>query len=494
MTAFDELMAFQRGTEALSMIAERLGWDQETMMPRGATAQRAEEMAAIESVLHERRSDPRLAEWLDRAEAPDEQGARILHLMARDLGRAQAIPARLAAELARTTSLAQGIWAEARAADRPADFLPTLDQVLALKREEAQALVAAGFGGGDPYDALLDDYEPGTSQAEIAAIFDAMRPRLVALREAVLGADHQPAALDHTFAQDTQLRIARQCATAFGYDWTRGRMDLAVHPFSSGRFNDSRITTRVVEREPFNCIYSTIHEVGHSSYELGVDQDYGFTPLGRGVSMGVHESQSRIYENQLGRSAPFTGWLFQRMTEAFGDFGVADADAFHATVNRVVPGFIRTEADELHYNLHVMMRFDLERDLIAGRLDTDDLEEAWNARFLRDFGVAVDRPAHGMLQDVHWSVGLFGYFPTYSLGNVYAGCLNRALRAAVPDLDDHLARGDATPATEWLRENLQRHGALYAPRDLITRVTGAPISEAPLLEDLATKFAAIYRL
>lgn len=494
MTAFDELMAFQRQTEALSMIAERLGWDQETVMPRGATEQRAEEIAALEGVLHERRTDPRLAEWLDRADPQDEAGERIVALMTRDLGRAQAIPARLASELARTTSLAQGIWAEARAADQPADFLPTLDQVLALKREEAQALVAAGYGNGDTYDALLDDYEPGATAAELGAMFDAMRPRLVALREAVLGADRQPKPLAHTFAQDTQLRIARICATAFGYDWTRGRMDLAVHPFSSGRFSDSRITTRVVEREPFNCLYSTIHEVGHSSYELGIDEDYAFTPLGRGVSMGVHESQSRIYENQIGRSAPFTGWLYQRMVEAFGDFGVADAAAFHGAVNRVAPGYIRTEADEVHYNLHIMMRFDLERDLIAGRLDTDDLEAAWNARFLSDFGVAVDRPAHGLLQDVHWSVGLFGYFPTYALGNVYAGCLNQSLRAAVPELDDRLAAGDATPATEWLRENLQRHGALYAPRDLIARVTGAAPSEAPLLDYLEAKFGAIYGL
>lgn len=494
MTAFDDLMAFQRDTEALAMIAERLGWDQETVMPRGAAGQRAEELAALESVLHERRTDPRLGEWLDRAKAPDAAGARALALIGRDLARASAVPARLASELARLTSLSQGIWAEARAADQPADFLPTLDQVLALKREEAQALVAAGFGGGDAYDALLDDYEPGATASWYADLFGAMRPRLVALREAVLGADHQPARLNHTFPEAAQLRIARICATAFGYDWTRGRLDLAVHPFSSGRFNDSRITTRVVERDPFNCLYSTIHEVGHSSYEQGIDADYAFSPLGRGVSMGVHESQSRIYENQLGRSAPFTGWLYQRMTDAFGDFGIADAAAFHATVNRVNPGYIRTEADEVHYNLHIMMRFDLERALIGGTLDPVDLEEAWNARFKADFGVAVDRPAHGMLQDVHWSVGLFGYFPTYALGNVYAGCLNRALRDAVPEIDARLAAGDATPATEWLRENLQRHGGLYPPQELIARVTGAEPDETALLDYLEAKYAAIYRL
>ena len=490
MNAFDDLLAFQRQTEALSAVAERLGWDQETVMPRGAVEQRSEEMAAMESVLHERRTDPRIGEWLEAANPRSDGEARAIALITRDFRRANRIPATLASELARQTSLAQGVWAEARANDAPDAFLPTLDNILMLKREEAAHLAE----GGDLYDALLEDYEPGTSSAEIAALFDSMRPRLVALREDVLGADHQPRRLEGDFPHDTQLRLARACASAFGYDWSRGRLDIAVHPFSSGRWQDSRITTRVVETDPFNCFYSTIHEVGHSSYELGVDEDYAFTPLGRGVSMGVHESQSRIYENQMGRGRAFAGWLFQRMGDAFGGLSITDADAFYGTVNRVTPGYIRTESDEVQYNLHIMMRFDLERDLIAGRLDTANLVEAWNARFLKDFGVAVDRPANGLLQDVHWAVGLFGYFPTYALGNVYAGCLNTAMRAAVPDLDSALARGDAGPGVEWLRENVQRHGALLPPTDLIEQAAGAPVSAAPLLDYLEAKFGEIYRL
>ena len=490
MSAFNDLLAFQRQTEALSSVAERLGWDQETVMPRGATEQRAEEMAAIESVLHERRTDPRLGEWLDAANPQNEVEERITQLIARDFQRFNKIPARLATELARVTSLSQGVWADARANDAPDDFLPTLHDVLSLKREEAAALA----DGGDLYDALLDDYEPGATQAQIATLFDAMRPRLVALRDDVLGADYQPKALTGDFPQETQLRLARTCATAFGYDWSRGRMDLAVHPFSSGRWQDSRITTRVVETDPFNCLYSAIHETGHSSYELGIDPDHALTALGRGVSMGVHESQSRIYENQMGRGRAFTGWLYQRMSDMMGGLSVADADAFYRTVNRVQPGYIRTEADEVQYNLHIMMRFDLERDLISGRLSVDDLPEAWNARFLKDFGVAVDRPANGMLQDVHWSVGLFGYFPTYALGNLYAGCLNEAMRAAVPDLDESLARGEAGPGVEWLRENLQRHGGLLPPRELVETATGAAVSPEPLLDYLEEKFGAIYGL
>lgn len=492
MTAFADLMAFQRETEALGQIAGRLGWDQETMMPEGAAEQRGEEMAAIEGVLHSRRTDPRVGEWLAAAQAPDAGGQRALDLIARAYGRNACLPARLASEIARVTSIAQGTWAEARARDDVAHFLPTLEKVVALKREAGQALAAGGYGGGDVYDALLDDYEPGATGDGIAAIFGRMRPRLVALREALLGARHAPEPLAHSFGKDGQMALARELATAFGYDWNRGRLDLAVHPFSSGSGNDARITTRVAETDPFNCFYSTIHEVGHACYELGIDQAYLLTPLGAGVSMGVHESQSRIYENQLGRSRAFTGWLYERMRETFGDFGLRDADGFYRTVNRVQPGFIRTEADEVHYNLHIMMRFDLERRLMSGALAVADLEEAWNTRFHADFGVRVDRPSHGVLQDVHWSVGLFGYFPTYALGNVYAGCLNKALRAAVPDLDEGLARGDASPATGWLRENLQRHGGLYAPAEVVERACGFAPDEGPLLDYLDAKFRALY--
>jgi len=487
MSGFNDLLAFQRQTEALAQVAGRLGWDQETMMPEGAAAQRAEEIGALEAVLHARRTDARLSVWLSRAKAPDAVGAAQLRQIRRQTQRAQKVPARLAEEIARTTSLAQGIWAEARAAEDVAAFLPTLAEVVALKREEAAALA----GDGDPYDALIDDYEPGMTGAAMAKMFAAMRPRLVALREKVLGAE-APKGVTGTFAPEAQLALSREIATAFGYDWTRGRLDLAVHPFSSGSGHDVRITTRTSEGDPFNCLYSTIHEVGHAAYEQGIDPAYALTAIGQGASMGVHESQSRTYENQLGRSAAFTGWLYGRMREVFGDFGIEDADAFYRAVNRLHPGYIRTESDEVQYNLHVMLRFDLERALIRGTMEVDELEEAWNTRFRADFGVAVDRPSNGMLQDVHWSCGLFGYFPTYTLGNVYAGCLMQALRADVPDLDAGLARGDPSAATGWLKDKLQRHGALYEPRDLVRRACGFEPTEGPLLDYLEAKFGAIY--
>ncbi len=489
MAAYDDLMAFQRETEALSQVAGRLGWDQETMMPRDAAPQRGEEMAAMETVLHARRTDPRVADWLAEAETSGEVEVAQLRHIKRSFERASKVPAKLASEIARVTSESQGKWAEAREADDFKAFAPVLKEVVSLKREEGAALSA----GGDVYDAMVDDYEPEATAADLGAMFDALRPRLVALRAAVLDAP-APAALSGKFDEGAQMKLSRQIAKSFGYDMAKGRVDKAVHPFSSGSGLDVRITTRTSETDPFNCLYSTIHEVGHACYEQNINPDYLLTPLGQGVSMGVHESQSRIYENQIGRGRAFTGWLYGQMRDAFGDFGIADEDAFFATVNRVENGYIRTEADEVQYNLHVLLRFDLERAIISRDIEVDDLEAAWNERFEADFGFAVDKASNGVLQDVHWSVGLFGYFPTYSLGNVYAGCLNEAMRTAVPDVDAALARGDTSHATRWLRDNVQTHGGLHAPRDVIEKACEFAPSELPLLHYLEEKFGGIYGL
>jgi carboxypeptidase Taq len=489
MSAYQELMAFQRDTEALGQVAGRLGWDQETMMPEGATPQRADEHAAMANILHARRIDPRVGAWLTKAEATNDVAAANLRHIKRSFERTAKVPARLAGELARTTSLAHRIWAQSRADEDVASFLPILQNVVDLRKEEASAIA----GKADPYDALLDDYEPGATGDSIGAMFASLRPRLVDLRAAILDCP-APAALSGKFDEAAQLALSEKLAIAFGYDLNMGRIDKAVHPFSSGSGLDVRITTRTNLTDPFNCFYSTIHEVGHAAYEQGIDDAHLLSPLGAGVSMGVHESQSRIYENQLGRSRAFTGWLYGQMRDQFGDFGIAGEDAFFATVNRVNDGFIRTEADEVQYNLHVLLRFDLERALMSGDLAVVDLESAWNDRFAADFGYAINKPSNGILQDVHWSEGLFGYFPTYTLGNVYAGCLHDALRKAVPDLDNELARGDTSKATSWLRKNVQQYGGLRAPVDTITHATGTAPSEGPILDYLEAKYTEIYQL
>ncbi|MBC6437142.1 MAG: carboxypeptidase M32 [Rhodobacteraceae bacterium] len=488
MSAMADLMAFQRRTEALAQVMGRLQWDQETMMPAAAIDQRGEELAALDGVLHARRTDPRVADWLARAVPANAVEAAQLRLIRKAYDRATQVHADLSAALVRTTALAHGKWVAARAAEDVAAFLPVLDEILSLRRQEAEALAR----GGELYDALLQDYEPGMTARDLTAMFAALRPRLAALRAAIAGSGRDPAPLVGTFAEAEQLALSEEVARAFGYDFTRGRIDQAVHPFSSGAGADVRITTRVDIADPLGCLYSTIHEVGHAGYEQNIDPAYGLTPVGQGASMGVHESQSRLYENQLARSRAFTGWLYGRMVDRFGPLNIDGPEAFYTAINRVVPGFIRTEADEVHYNLHIALRFDLERALLSDDLMVRDLEAAWNDRFTADFGVAVDRPSNGVLQDVHWSAGLFGYFPTYTLGNVYAGCLHKAMRTDLPDLDHALARGDPSPALAWLRERLQCHGGLRPPRETIEHAAGGPVDPALLLDNLDAKFRAIY--
>ena len=487
MGAFEDLLAFARGTTALGNLSALLEWDRETMMPAGGAGQRAEECAALESVLHARRTDPRVGAWLEAAEPPDEAGAALIRLVGREHRRAVRVPADLAEALARQTSLSQGVWAAARAEDDFSAFAPALSETLRLRREEAAALA----DGGDRYDALLEGYEPGMESTRLEEMFGAMRPRLVELRRRALEAPEIPA-VSGSFGEGAQMELAAEIARRFGYDFERGRIDKSVHPFSIGAGDDVRITTRTSGEDPFNCVYSAIHETGHACYEQRIDPRHALTPLGQGASMGAHESQSRIYENQLGRSRAFCGWLYGEMRSRFGDIGVDGEDAFHAAVNRVHRGYIRTEADEVQYNLHIMLRFDLERALIGGALEVDDLEAAWNERFEADFGYPVDRASNGVLQDVHWSLGMFGYFPTYAIGNVYAGCLHAAMRADLPDLDAALAAGDPSAATQWLGERVQRHGSLYEAAELIERACGAAPTAQPLLDYLEEKFSALY--
>lgn len=492
MTAAADLAAHLRRISALERVAGWLNWDQETQMPPRGGAQRGEEAAAVAAALHALMADPRLAELCDAVEAAD-AGPRMAVDVAearRIHHRATRIDGDLAAALARTTAEAQTAWAAAKDAARFADFAPALDRVLALKRAEARALAG---DVGEPYDALLDDHEPGLTAEAATALFAALRPGLVDLRGRLEGAPAAPRASGR-FPAAAQLALSRRIGAALGYDWDAGRLDQAAHPFCNGRLGDVRITTRIDEAEPFYNIYATIHEIGHALYEQGLDPEAALTPAGAASSMGVHESQSRLFENQIGRSRAFTEWLHAEMRAAFGDFGLATPDDLYRAANAVETGFIRTEADEVHYNLHVMLRFDLERGLIAGDLAVADLEAAWNDRFAADFGVTPPDAARGVLQDVHWSVGAFGYFPTYTLGNVYAAELDVALRADLPGLDADLARGDVGGALEWLRARIHRRGRMAAPARLIAEATGRAPDPATLVAALDAKYGALYGL
>lgn len=487
--SYDALIAHVKQTEALSQAQGLLGWDQQAMMPPRGGDQRADQIGALESVIHARRTDPRIGDWLSDIDGGslDPAQAANVRLISRDWSRNRNMPGDLAEAIARATSKGHNVWAAARAASDVATFVPALTEIVNLKRQQAEA---QKLDDETRYDTLLDGFEPGMRTAPLEAILGSLRAPLSDLRERIADSGRDPRDLEGTFGVEGQMSIARDLAGVFGYDWKAGRMDLVAHPFCAGTLGDVRITTRVDTARPFDCLYSAVHEVGHAVYEQGLPPALERTPAGAHVSMGVHESQSRLMENQLGRSRAFCGWLHGRMVQTFGiDMGEQE---FYAAVNRVTSGFIRTEADEVHYNLHVIMRFDLERALIAGDLEVPDLEGAWNERFAADFGQQVTDPAKGVLQDVHWAIGLFGYFPTYALGNIYAAALYEKLTAAIPDLNARLAQGDTSAAVAWLGRNVHRHGAVLPAPALMRQAVGGEVTSAPLIAYLETKFSDLY--
>jgi carboxypeptidase Taq len=493
------LMAHLRQLTALDRVRDLLGWDQETMMPPGGNASRAEHAGAVEAACHRLRTNPQLGEWLAILEPEAAQLGPVARASLRQArrihDRAVRVPESLAAALAHAAARGQAAWSAARRDNRFADFAPVLTEIVDLKRQQARCLAGQGAGADDLYDALLDDFEPGAKVRDLAPLLASLRPRLTSLRqriaERIASRGNAPEA--QPIPAEAQMAIARRLCAASGFGWETGRLDRSEHPFSLGfGGGDTRITTRIREVAPWECLYSTMHELGHALYDLGIDRALDFTPVSGSASMGMDESQSRLWENQIGRSRAFCTWLAPLVAEAGG--GPADPDQLHASVNRVSTGFIRTEADEVHYNLHILLRLELERAIIGGDLEVAGLEAEWTERFARDFGVAPPDAAQGVLQDVHWSVGLFGYFPTYSLGNMYGAALAGAMRRALPGLDEDLAAGDLVPARAWLRANIHCHGRLKTPDQIIADVTGRPISTEPLLAYLEEKYGSLYGL
>lgn len=487
-SAYSQLLEHQQKSIALSQVQGLIAWDQETMMPKDGAGARAEQMSAMASVLHAMSCDPRHEDWLGEIdEASLDAVARAnVREARRGYERATKIPARLASELAKTSALAHGIWAQAKQAEDVAAFLPCLKEIVALKREEAACL---SVNGQPLYDALLDDYEPGMKTDALSDLLGKLRERLVALRPVALENFKDAPVITGSFSDDQQMEMARRLAEVFNYSFSGGRIDKSVHPFSSGYRSDSRITTRTDPDNVLDCMYSTVHEVGHSNYEQGRDPSMDRTAAGGYASMGIHESQSRMLENQIGRSRAFMEWLYPQMREVFGDIGLDGPEALYRAINKVETGFIRTEADEVHYNLHVLLRFDLELAMINDDLQVEELEAAWNSRFEADFGRKVEKPSQGVLQDVHWAGASFGYFPTYSLGNIYAGELYHSMRAKISDMDEKVARGDLAEIGSWLGDNIHRHGHVLSAPQLMEKAIGKTPTEGALADYLDSKFS-----
>jgi carboxypeptidase Taq len=495
---YEAVLDHARVTSTIATCDALLGWDEQTYLPRGGSDYRGKQHALLAGLVHDRATDPWLGESLDRLAGssltadPGSPESAVVRELKRRFDRQTKLPKRLVESIAEATTRGQQTWVEARAKSDFSRFAPSLTEIVTLKREEASCV---GIGP-TPYDALLDEYEPDARSSDLAKLFETLRSELVPLSALVRDASRQPdrTILARSFPIDRQRILAEMAAEAIGFDFERGRLDVSAHPFCSGIApGDCRITTRFDEHDFSEAFFGVLHEVGHGLYEQGLPDAAFGTPLGEAVSLGVHESQSRLWENGVGRGRAFWEHWFPTARRIFREslHGVT-LDDFVFAVNRVEPSLIRTQADEVTYNLHVLIRFDLERAILSGDLAVADVPAAWNEAYRTVLGVTPATDAEGCLQDVHWAAGLFGYFPTYSLGNVYAAMLLDAARRDLGDLDAMFAQGEFSPLRDWLRLNVHQHGQRYVPTDLIAKATGSAPDPTPLVRSLWGKYGALY--
>jgi carboxypeptidase Taq len=501
MTALAELKERLASIADLDAAAAVLGWDQETYMPSGAIESRAAQLTTLARMSHEAFTDERIGVLLgdaavELADAPyDGDDASLLRVTRRDWDRATKLPAELVARLARATSLGQQAWQKARQESSFAAFAGHLEEIVALSREKAEAL---GFEESI-YDPLLEQYEPGMTTAQLETVFAALREQLVPIVAALspehpeAAAQHTPPPLDRSFDAHVQWDFGVAVMEDFGFDFERGRQDRSTHPFTTAfSATDVRVTTRIHEDFLPAGLFGTLHECGHGLYEQGVAPELARTPLADGASLGMHESQSRLWEILVGRSRDFWRHYYPLLRSSFpGVLEDVDVDAFYAAINTVCPSLIRVEADEVTYNLHVMLRFELEKDLLEERLAVADLPDAWNAGMKSYLGIEPDNDADGVLQDIHWSMGAIGYFPTYTLGNLMSAQIFARVLGAIPDLDAHVRDGDFADLLAWLQDNVYRHGRKFTANELLLRMGCGELSAEPWLAYIRSKYGEL---
>jgi carboxypeptidase Taq len=482
----------------LSDASAVLTWDQRTYMPQGGSGGRAEQLATLQRLAHEHFVSDEIGTLLEElaplAENTQDESddACLVRRTTRDYEQEHKLPAEFVAEWARARTYANKAWEEARRTSDLNVFQPHLDQAFEFAKR------AADYLGYDehPYDALLDQFEPGMTTAQVRTLFAELKAGTVPLLKAITesGIEVDDSILHQPFDESKQEQFGVEVTQRFGYDWTRGRQDRTVHPFcTSFGVDDVRITTRFYPDFLNAALFGTMHEAGHAMYEQGVSKSLARTALAHGASLGVHESQSRMWENLVGRSRPFWQANYGRLQEIFPDqLGNVDIETFYRAINKVQPSFIRVEADELTYNLHIMLRFELETAMLDGSLKAADLEEAWNAQMQELLGVTPPSPAEGVLQDMHWSSGLIGYFPTYTIGNVLSVQLWEAALRDHPSIPDDIARNEFGHLLNWMREHVHQHGRKFMPNELVQKATGQPLQAQPYLNYLRTKFGDIY--
>jgi carboxypeptidase Taq len=474
-----------------------LGWDQQTHMPPGSAEGRGYQLSTLETHAHLKFTSPEVGALLDELEPyagqldPDSDDARLIKVTRRVYDKQTKIPPELVSELAKATAIAHQVWAEARGANNFAMFQPHAEKIFDLRRQYAGLFAPYEH----IYDPLLDDFEPGLKTREVRAIFDRLRPQQVALVQEIAARPQVDASfLYQYFDEKKQWDFGVKVISQFGYDWRRGRQDKSAHPFTQSiGLQDVRITTRVNSDYLNTALFGTMHEAGHALYELGIDPALARSPLASGASLAVHESQSRMWENLVGRSFPFWEHFYPSLQDVFpAQLKNISLDRFYRGVNCVRPSFIRVEADEATYNLHIMLRLEIEIAVIEGSLLVKDLPEAWNARMQEYLGVVPKNDAEGVLQDVHWSGGMIGYFSTYALGNLVSAQLWECINRDIPDLPDQIRLGQFSGLLSWLRERIHRHGAKFEPQELVQRVTGSKIDPEAYVRYLKAKYGEIY--
>lgn len=498
-SAYEQLLRELKEISLLGSTMSVLGWDEQTYMPHGGACHRAEQVSLLARLAHERTTSDKFQQLLAAAEQepgdtlPHGDRATNLRQVRRYADRAMKLPASLVEELSHTSVMSEQAWAGARKINRYEDFQPWLEKMISLKRTVAQCV---GSQSGELYDALLDEYEPGMTAARLRVIFDELRQALVPLVEQSTQSAHQPqvALLHRHYPHAGQDKLSRAAAAAFGFNFEQGRLDVSAHPFCSfiGP-GDTRMTTRFDENDVANAFFSVLHETGHGLYDQGLPAEHFGTPCGDYVSLGIHESQSRLWENLVGRSESFWQWMWPRFQREFPAAldGVSGED-WLAAINAVQPSLIRTESDEVTYNLHIILRFQLEQALLNGDLQPADLPAAWNEAMQDMLGVRPATNSDGCMQDIHWSGGGFGYFPTYTLGNLISAQLFEAAQRDIPDMLAGFATGDFAPLLQWLRNNIHVHGQRYTSAQLVEKATGAELSAQPLLRHLSAKVSRFY--
>jgi len=496
--ALDELTNRVKQISLLNSCAALLGWDERTYMPQKGAANRSEQQSLLAGIAHEKFTSPEIGNLLSEVEAsnlitdqlsPDAVNIREIR---RAYDKRVKVPKSLVEEISRTTTLSEQAWIEARKKSDFPTFSPWLTRMIDLKSQEAEAV---GYEK-EPYDALLDDYEPGETATNITRIFTDLRRDLVPLVEAITQSKKRPdlSIIERDYPIDRQEILGKAASAAIGFDYDGGRLDITTHPFCTTiGAGDVRITTRFNQRHLGQAFFGILHETGHGLYEQGLEPQYRGTPMGDAISLGIHESQSRMWENIIGRSKPFWKYFFPRARQVFPEaLNGVKLDDFYFAINDVRPSFIRVEADEATYNLHILLRFEIEHAIFNKELKTEDIPAVWNDKFKKYFGVRPPDDARGCLQDVHWGAGLIGYFPTYTLGNLYSAQFFAKAREDLGNLDKQFERGQFDLLLDWLREKIHKHGQRYRAEELVKEVTGNPLSHSYLIEYLKEKYSALY--